>query len=136
MDLRRKFRSDCRSRNDSLNFCFSQSLSLFSLPQYLPAPEHETSDINMTHEDTWSDLFMCNEFRAAVWCSKKSSKPQRLEGKREEPPSYPTHTDGMYTHTVNFYIILICFWSSSCFSAYTTKHLSIYHITTFTFVIN
>lgn len=49
------------------------SLSLFFLPSYLSAPEHEitlarywTSDINMTREDTQSDLFICNEFRAAV----------------------------------------------------------------------
>lgn len=97
--LRSKFSSDYSHNNDRLNFCFSLSLSLFFLPSYLSASEREislasywTSDINMTHEDAWSDLFMCNEFRAAVWCGKneerlKTSKVWRHKRRNSFIPS-------------------------------------------------
>lgn len=67
----------------------------------------------MTHEDTRSDLFMCNEFRAAVWCSKKRGKVQSFRGLKAQEKNllHTLHTDSVYTHTVNYYARLTYFLS-------------------------
>lgn len=54
----------------------------------------------MTHGDTQSDLFMCNEFRAAVWFSKKRGKVQSFRGlKAQEKNLLHQFTQRIYTHS-------------------------------------
>lgn len=61
-------------------------LSRFVVLTNSSAPEREitlaicwTPDINMTHENAQTNLFMCNEFRAAVWCRMKRGKVQSFK---------------------------------------------------------
>ena len=63
----------CRLSSPKIRLCLHLSLKSHWLIYW-------TSDINVTHRDPQRDLFMCNEFRAEVWCRQKRGKFQSSKG--------------------------------------------------------